>query len=146
MPQNKYGAQRALQRNAELVSRQLMVGVQLLDARMRTLAHSVAPSASAGGMSASSALSTQSSAQQLRPHRIQPAHSQVRPCPVQLEQCAAGLEANGLTEPVGAGNMSTGAFISISASATDLGPSAQGGIPQSTQSTLAMVKEFVFGL
>ena len=92
MPQNKYGAQRALQRNAELVSRQLMVGVQLLDARMRTLAHGAAPSASAsaGGAAASSALSAQSSAQQLRPHRIQAAHAQVRPLPtVQWEQSAA---------------------------------------------------------
>lgn len=76
--QNKYGAQRALQRNGELVSRALMVGVQLLEPRMRTPAHALpAPSAS-GAISSSRALSDQTrTQQQLRPHRIQAAHSQV---------------------------------------------------------------------
>ena len=42
--------------------------------------------------------------------------------------------------------MSQGALILMLASAIDFGQLAQGSIPQSTQSTLAKVKEFVFGL
>ena len=78
-PQNKYGAQRALQRNGELVSRALMVGVQLLEPRMQTPAHALpAPSSVGGAASSSSALSAPAQVQQqLRPHRIQAAQSQV---------------------------------------------------------------------
>ena len=43
-------------------------------------------------------------------------------------------------------DMSKGATSLIHAFQIDFGRSAQGRIPQSTQSTLAKVKEFVFGL
>ena len=95
--QNKYGAQRALQRNGVLVSRELMVGVQLLEPRMRSqLGASLPmpspalhePSTALGAISSSSALSSQSHVppkqhvqQQLRPHRIQAASAQVRSAP-----------------------------------------------------------------
>ena len=76
--QNKYGAQRALQRNGELVSRALMVGVQLLEPRMQTPAHALPAPSSGGAASSSSALSAPAQVQQqLRPHRIQAAQSQV---------------------------------------------------------------------
>ena len=99
MLQNKYGAQRALQRNGVLVSRELMVGVQLLEPRMRSQIGASLPvpspdlpepSTASGAVSSSSALSSQSLVhvppkphvqQQLRPHRIQAASAQVRAAP-----------------------------------------------------------------
>lgn len=76
--QNKYGAQRALQRNGELVSRQLMVGVQLLDKRMRSAALEITDGASSND--ATIAL-PRPQPQLLRPHRIDASASQV-PCPL----------------------------------------------------------------
>ncbi|BDA40503.1 probable nucleoporin NUP35 at C-terminar half [Coccomyxa sp. Obi] len=70
---NKYGAQRALQRNGELVSRQLMVGVQLLDKRMRSAALEVTDGASSND--ATVAL-PRPQPQLLRPHRIDASASQ----------------------------------------------------------------------
>jgi hypothetical protein len=97
--QNKHGAQRALQRNGVLVSRELMVGVQLLEPRMRSqLGASLPmpspalpePSSALGAMTSASTLSSQSLVhvppklhvqQQLRPHRIQAASAHVRSAP-----------------------------------------------------------------
>ncbi|KAK9917004.1 hypothetical protein WJX75_009884 [Coccomyxa subellipsoidea] len=91
---NKYGAQRALQRNGELVSRQLMVGVQLLDTRMRSATMGLTDSASSAAAPLTLA---KPQPQPLRPHRIDASAS-------------------------------------------------QGPLPQAERSTLAKVKEFVFGL
>ena len=99
MLQNKYGAQRALQRNGVLVSRELMVGVQLLEPRMRSQLGASLPmpspalsesSTALAAISSSSVLSSQSLVhvppkpqmqQLLRPHRIQAASAQVRSAP-----------------------------------------------------------------
>ena len=69
--QNKYGAQRALQRNGELVSRNLMVGVQLLDARMRTAKHT-------SKTSDSSAATSRLQIQPLRPQSVSTINGQVQ--------------------------------------------------------------------
>ncbi len=95
--QNKYGAQRALQRNGVLVSRELMVGVQLMEPRMRSQLGAPLPvpsqalpelDSASGAVSSSSALSSHSLAHippkphvQLRPHRIHFASAQVRNLP-----------------------------------------------------------------
>lgn len=71
--QNKYGAQRALQRNGELVSRQLMVGVRLLDARMRSAALQLTDSAASG--STAPVTRQQPHPQPLRAYRIDAASS-----------------------------------------------------------------------
>ncbi|EIE26834.1 hypothetical protein COCSUDRAFT_59342 [Coccomyxa subellipsoidea C-169] len=68
---NKYGAQRALQRNGELVSRQLMVGVQLLDPRMRSAALELTD-----GASSSIGPVSLPRPQPMRPHRIDASASQ----------------------------------------------------------------------
>ena len=89
--QNKYGAQRALQRNGELVSRQLMVGVQPLEGRMRAAALGLAPggaqqeASSSGGaarprLTLASSSQLQPQQQPLRPYRIEDATSQARRC------------------------------------------------------------------
>ena len=72
--QNKYGAQRALQRNGELVSRQLMVGVQLLDTRMRSATMGLTDGASSAAAPLTLA---KPQPQPLRPHRIDASASQV---------------------------------------------------------------------
>jgi hypothetical protein len=56
-----------LQRNGELVNRQLMVGVQLLDARMRAAALHLTDSATSN---ASSIIVPRKQQQPLRAHRI----------------------------------------------------------------------------
>jgi len=74
MFQNKFGAQRALQRNGELVSRHLMVGVQLLDKRMRSAALELADGATSSG---GAVTLVRPQPQPLRPHRIDASASQV---------------------------------------------------------------------
>jgi hypothetical protein len=84
--QNKYGAQRALQRNGELVSRQLMVGVQPLEGRMRSAALGLTGQQQEAASSSSLAKPTsalpsssqlQPQLQPMRPYRIEAPASQV---------------------------------------------------------------------